>query len=670
MGHAHLARYGAYASGGYVVDVLTYHFLKPNSAHRLRTASITHVPLRHGKPNAGTKGRRKRKNIRVNRPDSAIFPARFPLCENPRMTLPGLKPGSPGWETNSLTTTPPRPRAVFSSMCVQVRAVNTKAGLVALLIAFAVTTPIATVHEGRTRRIDRVRCHNSYCNAVRLLASRLGEPGSISGRVTPGFSQVGIVPEDAAGRRVFSGGGGGSFSFAFPANHNFTLVGSKDLVFISEAIILAIDCMYIEERRWSQVLHSQAPGDRNKCRFCDRLPDVKDERSLLPLVLLSLKQRYSKREGHQSSRASESRFRRIREKQKPSSIEPQLRGNMKYEAIGEHTSPPAQPSSVAILLQSSYYKFGLSLTTEFNLSAGEVDVEILRTLPIRVTEASMEQRGNEMVGKREIPEKTRRPMASYGTIPTCENPEPNTPNGMIPVIDEVDRSRWLRPTNLRVPTLNCFSTNTPSENGAVWLLGYIKRLYLPPVVQPPILDAGRSGFECRVIIKDDSYLGLNNSIETQHTRLLIGRLVAGNRDRDIRVSRAINIVGTSRVISAVPSRSRPYMALMMMHSFHQGEQRLISAAVAPRFSHVGIAPNDAAGWRGFLRDIPFPPYSFIPALRHTQLDSPSNIVVAAEPASIPDRATPGFSQVGIVTVPLVGGYSRGSSASLAFAFWR
>ncbi|KAJ8882729.1 hypothetical protein PR048_014542 [Dryococelus australis] len=30
--------------------------------------------------------------------------------------------------------------------------------------------------------------------------------------------------------------------------------------------------------------------------------------------------------------------------------------------------------------------------------------------------------------------------------------------------DEVERSRWLRTTNLRVPTLNCFSANTSSEN--------------------------------------------------------------------------------------------------------------------------------------------------------------------------------------------------------------
>ncbi|KAJ8871528.1 hypothetical protein PR048_027850 [Dryococelus australis] len=34
----------------------------------------------------------------------------------------------------------------------------------------------------------------------------------------------------------------------------------------------------------------------------------------------------------------------------------------------------------------------------------------------------MEQRRNEMTGKREIPEQTRRAAASSGTIPTCEDP--------------------------------------------------------------------------------------------------------------------------------------------------------------------------------------------------------------------------------------------------------
>ncbi|KAJ8876628.1 hypothetical protein PR048_021073 [Dryococelus australis] len=42
-------------------------------------------------------------------------------------------------------------------------------------------------------------------SVVSLHASRQGEPGSISGGVASGFSHVGIVLDDAAGRRVFSG---------------------------------------------------------------------------------------------------------------------------------------------------------------------------------------------------------------------------------------------------------------------------------------------------------------------------------------------------------------------------------------------------------------------------------------------------------------------------------
>ncbi|KAJ8866527.1 hypothetical protein PR048_032370 [Dryococelus australis] len=50
---------------------------------------------------------------------------------------------------------------------------------------------------------------------VRLLACHLDEPSSIPGGVTPGFSHVGIVPDDAAGQRVFFG------DIPFPAALSF-----------------------------------------------------------------------------------------------------------------------------------------------------------------------------------------------------------------------------------------------------------------------------------------------------------------------------------------------------------------------------------------------------------------------------------------------------------------
>ncbi|KAJ8888313.1 hypothetical protein PR048_007800 [Dryococelus australis] len=50
---------------------------------------------------------------------------------------------------------------------------------------------------------------------VRLLTSHRGEPGSIPGGIAPGFSQVGFVQDDAAGRRVFFRGSPDSTSLSF-----------------------------------------------------------------------------------------------------------------------------------------------------------------------------------------------------------------------------------------------------------------------------------------------------------------------------------------------------------------------------------------------------------------------------------------------------------------------
>ncbi|KAJ8870386.1 hypothetical protein PR048_029407 [Dryococelus australis] len=65
--------------------------------------------------------------------------------------------------------------------------------------------------------------------AVRLLASHLGEPGSISGGVDPRFPRVGIVSHDAAGGRVFSGISRFPrpvYSGAAPYSPLFTLTGN------------------------------------------------------------------------------------------------------------------------------------------------------------------------------------------------------------------------------------------------------------------------------------------------------------------------------------------------------------------------------------------------------------------------------------------------------------
>ncbi|KAJ8865976.1 hypothetical protein PR048_033500 [Dryococelus australis] len=69
--------------------------------------------------------------------------------------------------------------------------------------------------------------------ADKLLASRQGEPCSIPGLVTPGFPQVGIVSDDAACQRVFSGISRFPpplHSGATPFSPHFTLIGSQYLV--------------------------------------------------------------------------------------------------------------------------------------------------------------------------------------------------------------------------------------------------------------------------------------------------------------------------------------------------------------------------------------------------------------------------------------------------------
>ncbi|KAJ8874592.1 hypothetical protein PR048_025458 [Dryococelus australis] len=65
-----------------------------------------------------------------------------------------------------------------------------------------------------------------------LLTSQLREPGSITGGVATEFSHAGIVPDDAAGRRVFSGISRFHRSFHSGAalySPRFTHIGSQDL---------------------------------------------------------------------------------------------------------------------------------------------------------------------------------------------------------------------------------------------------------------------------------------------------------------------------------------------------------------------------------------------------------------------------------------------------------
>ncbi|KAJ8888927.1 hypothetical protein PR048_008421 [Dryococelus australis] len=68
--------------------------------------------------------------------------------------------------------------------------------------------------------------HDSHLRKSGLLASKLSESGSI-----PGFSHVGIVPDDATGRRVFSGISPPPTFHSSTASYSphFALIGSQNL---------------------------------------------------------------------------------------------------------------------------------------------------------------------------------------------------------------------------------------------------------------------------------------------------------------------------------------------------------------------------------------------------------------------------------------------------------
>ncbi|KAJ8869059.1 hypothetical protein PR048_030620 [Dryococelus australis] len=132
----------------------------PRHASQLRKPSLAtftvQLTLQHY--TAGTQGREKREipwKTRRPAPPSCTIPT----CENRGATRPEIEPGSPRWQASRLTSRTPRP----------------------------------------------LRGRGSGDAVASALASHQGDPGSISGGFAPGFSLAGIVLDDAAFRRVFSG---------------------------------------------------------------------------------------------------------------------------------------------------------------------------------------------------------------------------------------------------------------------------------------------------------------------------------------------------------------------------------------------------------------------------------------------------------------------------------
>ncbi|KAJ8881692.1 hypothetical protein PR048_018178 [Dryococelus australis] len=183
---------------------------------------------------------------KTRRPASLTIPTR----QNPGMTPPGIELVSPSWKASSLTTTPPQPLGlvVNGRECeertlgvAQPADVATPTGLYlppgptpyihhvsrmrteppplrAPSLPLCDLTPTRlspappplpiTRHPPTAPGLGVESWENlkgGHDGVVRSLSYHQGEPGYISGRLTPKFSHVGITLDDAAGRRVFSG---------------------------------------------------------------------------------------------------------------------------------------------------------------------------------------------------------------------------------------------------------------------------------------------------------------------------------------------------------------------------------------------------------------------------------------------------------------------------------
>ncbi|KAJ8869296.1 hypothetical protein PR048_030870 [Dryococelus australis] len=106
-----------------------------------------------------------------------------------------------------------------------------------------VTSPLPGVRSGVQHVLTLIHFPAALAGAavvvvVRLLPSHLGQLGSISSGIAPGFSLVAIVPDDNTGLRVFS------VISHFPPPHSctapltprFTLIGSQDLTRCNERV--------------------------------------------------------------------------------------------------------------------------------------------------------------------------------------------------------------------------------------------------------------------------------------------------------------------------------------------------------------------------------------------------------------------------------------------------
>ncbi|KAJ8894527.1 hypothetical protein PR048_007184 [Dryococelus australis] len=126
------------------------------------------------------------------------------------VTLPGIELGSPWWEASRLTAQPPWPRGwATRRKCPRGESqeplsADLHAERALLGCHNYIDDSIGCHRPGSHHRI--VQCTSGRGGLVAtLLTSHQGEMGSTPGGVAPGYADVEIVPDDAVGRRVFSG---------------------------------------------------------------------------------------------------------------------------------------------------------------------------------------------------------------------------------------------------------------------------------------------------------------------------------------------------------------------------------------------------------------------------------------------------------------------------------
>ncbi|KAJ8872424.1 hypothetical protein PR048_026028 [Dryococelus australis] len=130
--------------------------------------------------------------------------------------------------------------------------------------------------------VSMLNWYCKYCGrgvvVVRLLATHQGEPGSIPGRVAPGFLHV---PDDAAGRRIFSGTSRFPSPFAIPALLGTQLASPRRLFQTSIWECLFCVRRVLQEQSAQALLGSTWRGGMRRCVVAPRRPHTLPRRGRL-----------------------------------------------------------------------------------------------------------------------------------------------------------------------------------------------------------------------------------------------------------------------------------------------------------------------------------------------------------------------------------------------------